>query len=264
MYGSCVFLGILVSVLLGEKLCEKRNLDKQAYWRAVFFVLIFGLLGARFYHVLHRLHYFLANPLEILFLWKGGFGIWGAVFGGLGGFFLSFVEFSKNKNSSKKFFKFFKAYTHTKKEAPIYLDIFAVCAPLAQSIGRWGNFFNNELFGYPTTLPWGIYIPADFRPPQFKYYDTFHPLFIYESALNFILFLLLYRMYIDFYDRFKGLFVLFYLLFYSTFRFFLEFLRLEKWVLFGFPVASGISVLVFGVCVCLFFVKYKIGYKNNI
>ena len=236
MYGICLFLGIFSATLVGERLCKKRNLDTQIYWRAVFYALLLGLLGARLYHVIHRFDYFIQHPQEIIAIWQGGLGIWGGVFGGLLGLILS-----------------------TRKTGKLiaYADIFAVGAPLAQAIGRWGNYFNKELFGYPTNLPWGIYIPQEFRPSAYKYYDHFHPLFLYESLFDFILFILLYK----FFTKKKisgvwqpsGTVTLMYLAGYSCIRFFFEFLRFNAWSISGLPVASILSALVLLISVLVIY-----------
>jgi len=253
MYGFMLFLGILVAVLLGERLCVRRGLDKQVFWRAVFYTLVFGLLGARLYHVLHRLDYFTEYPLEILAFWRGGLGIWGAIFGGFFGFLLSTKKIGRAESGRST-----KSPVSTSKNALAYLDVFAVCAPLAQAIGRWGNYFNKELFGYTTNLPWGIYIPPQLRPEQFKYYDTFHPLFLYESVLNLILFGLLFAIYSR--QNLKkpasasGSFALIYLAGYSFIRFALEFLRPDSWKFLNFPVASIVALVVFLSSLTLFFV----------
>ena len=237
-----LFLGILVAVLLGERLCVRRGLDKQVLWRAVFYSLVFGLLGARLYHVLHRLDYFLGQPLQIFAFWQGGLGIWGAIFGGFLGFSLSTKKIGRAESGRST-----KSPVSTSKSALAYLDVFAVCAPLAQAIGRWGNYFNKELFGYPTNLSWGIYIPPQLRPEQFKYYDTFHPLFLYEVVFNLILFGFLFAVYSRKNQKKNafapGSFALIYLFGYSLIRFILEFLRPGSWVLFNFPIASLISLL---------------------
>jgi phosphatidylglycerol:prolipoprotein diacylglycerol transferase len=228
---------------MGERLCKKRDLDVQIYWRMVFFALVFGLVGARVYHVIHRLDYFLVNPREAFMVWQGGLGIWGAIFGGLLGLFLSTGKINKAKPTGLT-----KSAISTRNDVLAYLDIFAVCAPLAQAIGRWGNFFNKELFGFPTNLPWGIYIPPQLRPDVFKYYDYFHPLFLYESLLALLLFGLFYRFYARQGTRGtvlpRGSFVLLYLLGYALIRFSLEFFRLDPWKVQNFPVASLISVSV--------------------
>jgi len=240
MYGFCLLLGLVSATLLGEKLCKKRGLDVEIFWRAVFYGVLFGLLGARLYHVINRIDYFIQRPLEIIEVWRGGLGIWGAVAGGLFGIYTSLKKINRPL---------------------VYVDVFAVMAPLAQAIGRWGNYFNKELFGYPTNLPWGIYIPQELRPSAFKYYDRFHPLFLYESILDFILFILLYRLY----HRRKvfggnlssGSITMLYLAGYSLIRFPLEFLRPDPWNIVGFPVAGIVSVSVFTLSAILYLNRRK-------
>jgi len=234
-------------------LCVRRGLDGQVFWRAVFYTLVFGLLGARLYHVLHRLDYFTEHPLEILAFWQGGLGIWGAIFAGLFGFFLSTRRISGSESNKSTI-----SLVLVSKDVLAYLDIFAVCAPLAQAIGRWGNYFNKELFGYPTNLPWGIYIPPQLRPDQFKYYDTFHPLFLYESIMNLIIFGLLFTAYkrqnLKKTTLAPGSFALIYLAGYSFIRLALEFLRPDSWEFSNFPVASIIALVVFLSFSTLFFI----------
>jgi len=191
---------------------------------------------------LHRLDYFLGQPLQIFAFWQGGLGIWGAIFGGLFGFFLSAGKIGGVESGGS-----IKSTVFISKDIMAYLDVFAVCAPLAQAIGRWGNYFNKELFGYPTNLPWGIYIPPQLRPEQFKYYDTFHPLFLYESILNLLLFVFLYKLYrrnTFAKNHFSGLYTLIYLMGYSLSRLILDFIRVESWMVYGFPVSSAISLAV--------------------
>ena len=229
MYGLCLVLGIALSVLIGEKLCRIKQLDLHAYWRAVFFGLVAGVLGARLYHVIDRMNYFITYPWEIFEVWRGGLGIWGGIIGGAFGVFVSIGGGRK---------------------ALIYFDILAIVAPLAQAVGRWGNFFNLELFGYPTTLPWGIYVPRDFRPTSFMYYERFHPLFIYESILDFLLFIFLYK-----FSTRRGVFktkvwglpgvpTALYLVGYSSIRIPLEFMRPERWEFLGVPVAVVLSTML--------------------
>lgn len=235
MYGLCLLLGIFLATSVGERLCKKHGLDTAVFWRAVFYALLFGLLGARLYHVLHRFDYFFQRPLEIFAVWQGGLGIWGAVLGGILGFFLSIRKTGK---------------------ALAYLDIFAVSVPLAQAVGRWGNYFNRELFGLPTALPWGVYIPSELRPDAFKYYDHFHPLFLYESILDLALFVFLYKLFKR--SLTPGAITFLYLAGYSLIRFPLEFLRISPWSIFGFPVAGLASAVIFSLSVILL-VRFKCG-----
>lgn len=227
MYGFCLLLGLVLSTSIGERLCRKKKLDSQIFWKIVFYSSIFGLLGGRLYHVLHRADYFIFHPAEILSIWQGGLGLWGAVVGVSLGLFIS----------TRKTNKFFA-----------YADIFAVIAPLAQAVGRWANYFNKELFGFPTNLPWGIFIPQELRPEVYRYYARFHPLFLYESILDFLLFLFLYKAFskntIVGIRLSTGILSLAYLVGYSLIRFFLEFLRPGPWKFYNIPVSWLTSAVI--------------------
>jgi phosphatidylglycerol:prolipoprotein diacylglycerol transferase len=241
MYGVCLLVGLFLATVLGERLCKNNHLDTQSYWQMVFYALVFGLAGARLYHVVHRSDYFSRHPLEILAVWQGGLGIWGGILGGL----LGTVLVARTLRA---------VYGNLAE----YLDVFAVVAPLAQAVSRWGNFFNAELFGYPTSLPWGIYIAQEVRPLAFRYYEYFHPLVLYESLACFALFGLLYKGYSR--RRVMGLklrpgsILVLYLMGYALIRFLLEFARPDPWRLGGLPVASIVSAAVF--CCLLFYVGY--------
>jgi len=227
MYGFILLVGVLSALTIGERLCRRGGLVVTDFWRMAFYAGLFGLAGARLYHVFDYWAFFYAQPVRVLAVWEGGLGIWGAVAGAaLGGFVAGGRSFVR------------------------YADVFAVCAPLAQAIGRWGNFFNKEVFGLPTSLPWGIYIPEALRPEGFKYYAHFHPLFLYESVLSMGLFVLLYKKYVSLHNKSDkprdGIFVFTYLAGYSLIRLPLEFLRIAPWSFMGLPVAVWVGVI------CLF------------
>lgn len=223
LYGFIISFSIFVAVLLAEKLAKDARKDPDVGWGAAFWVILGGLVGARLYHVVDFLPYYLQNPVKIVHFWEGGLGILGGVAGGILGLSL---------------------FLKSKKEPLLeWLDIAGVVTPLAQSIGRWGNFANQEVYGLPSKLPWAIYIKPNNRLNAFKSYERFHPLFLYESVLNLILFLALFFLF-----KKKGLKsgVVFYLyLFgYSIIRFFLEFLRADSWRVYGFNVAQVITLLI--------------------
>ena len=131
-------------------------------------IFILGVVGARLYHVLTPSPstgitpaWYFAHPLEILAIWNGGLGIYGALVGGALGLWL---------------------YTRRHRlDFWAWLDIAAPAIPLGQAIGRWGNFVNQELYGAPTTLPWAIYIPPEKRLPGYAAFAYYHPTFLYES-----------------------------------------------------------------------------------
>ena len=117
---------------------------------------------------------------------------------------------------------------------------------LGQAIGRWGNFFNQELYGPPTDLPWGIPIAPEHRLPGYEFYTHFHPLFLYESLLSFIGVAVLLWISRRFSHRLRaGDIILGYAIWYPSVRFLLEFLRIEPWAVAGVPTAQWIS----GACI---------------
>lgn len=155
-----------------------------------------------------------------------------------------------------------------------WLDIAAVSLPLAQAIGRWANYVNQELYGLPTNLPWGIPIDAGKRVAPYtaaEYEGNFHPLFFYEFIWNGIAFFVLFNLYNRYRDRFQaGDFFLLYLAQYSFVRFFLEFLRIQVAYFPGTEINSSqtISLVVFVISVVVFFVRRNrggaVGYEESI
>lgn len=226
-------------------------------------------------------------------VWSGGLHIFGAVLGGLIGAWLYFgplhntvariffvifypltlvfeaigwvfnVIYKRIRGQEVEPFALPKFETDFPDEGiPIlpWLDIAGVTLPLAQAIGRWANFVNQELYGFPTELPWGIQIrDAVARVGEFSSFveypeDTrFHPLFLYESLWNLAAFFVLLRLYTRNADRFRpGDFFLLYLAQYSFIRFFLEFLRIEKAILYGINTSQVVTVVIFVLAVGLF------------
>lgn len=125
-----------------------------------------GLLGGRLYHVLNEWQYYWQQPSQIVAIWNGGMAIHGAIIAGL----LFLWRYAK-KTPRPLFF---------------WLDLIAPVVLLGQAIGRWGNYFNQELYGYPTSLPWGIPIDVAHRLPGFENFSHFHPTFLYEFLWDFV------------------------------------------------------------------------------
>ena len=218
-YGIIISFSIFISALIAEKLTPKN--DKNILWGLVFWSVLCGILGARTYHMLHLLPYYINSPDQIIAVWNGGLGIWGGLAGGcLGGI----------------------VYLKTKKQNVMpWLNLTGMVLPLGQAIGRLGNFFNQEIYGPPTNLPWGIYIRPENRPLRYIAFNKFHPLFIYEGLLNICLFLVLFYLWKK--GKKKSIFWL-YLAGYSIVRFFLEYLKVDPWSILGLNVSQGISILV--------------------
>ncbi|MFC1711674.1 prolipoprotein diacylglyceryl transferase [Patescibacteria group bacterium] len=228
-YGFLISLGILLSTFVSKKvktsLPAKFSFLKLSVFDAFPWVIIFALLGARAYHVVDYWDYYAKDLIQALYLWQGGMGIFGGIVGGILGLWFFTL---KNKLGKKEFLSF--------------LDLIAISLPLGQAIGRWGNFLNQELYGLPTSLPWGIFIRFENRLPLWESFTHFHPLFLYESLGSFIIFaVLLYIIRSKFYRKYGFVFFL-YLLLYSCLRFFLEFLRIESWQISGFRVNQLVSL----------------------
>lgn len=214
-YGIIIMLGVLAAIRVSIKEAKRRNLDSECVWDMVPWLLILGLIGARLWHVLTPskslgagVEYYFNNPLEILNTRKGGLGIPGAIIGGV----IALWIYTRKKNLN------FSTWT----------DIIAPGLALAQAIGRWGNFFNQELYGPPTNLPWGIYIDPEHRLPGYEQYATFHPMFLYESLwnlFNFFLLLFIARKYEQ--ELNPGDVFWTYLIVYPLGRFMLEFIRID-------------------------------------
>ena len=163
-YAACILLGVVVAVIVGERRWVARGGAKGLVTDVASIGVPCGLVGARIYHVITSpAAYFGAHgvPLHALFIWRGGLGIWGGVLGGALG----------------------AAVVLRRRGVPIgaFADAVAPGIVIAQAIGRFGNYFNQELFGRPTTLPWGLRIDPANRPAGFTQFATFHPTFLYES-----------------------------------------------------------------------------------
>lgn len=212
-YGLFIVLGILAALAISLKLAKYYQIKSETLFDLSFWLIINGLIGARVYDVFLQLPYYLANPLAIIKVWEGGLAIHGAIVAGL----ITIYFFSRQQKIS-----FWKITA-----------LFSPGLALAQAIGRWGNYFNQELFGLPTTLAWGIPINLVNRPLAYIGNDFFHPTFIYESLGCFIIFILLggFTLYLIKKDKLKEYYFVWlfasYMILYSILRFSLEFIRLD-------------------------------------
>jgi phosphatidylglycerol:prolipoprotein diacylglycerol transferase len=217
-YGIVIMAGALAAAWLCDREARRRGENSDFVWDALIWVLVGGIIGARIWHILTpppsmvaqgiTTSYYLTHPLEALNTRRGGLGIPGAVIGGIFSLYL-FTRYRKVSFAT-------------------WIDIVAPGLALGQAIGRWGNFFNQELYGAPTNLPWAIYISPEHRLPQYSDVAYYHPLFLYESLLNLLNVGFLLWMGRRYQDKLKpGDVFLIYLVTYPVIRFFLEFLRLD-------------------------------------
>jgi prolipoprotein diacylglyceryl transferase len=207
-YGLMIALGVVAAVSLTGRRLEKAGYGKRddiagmALW-----AVPAGVIGARLYHVITDWKSFEGRWFDVVKVWQGGLGIWGGI--GLG---VPVGLWAARKRGLQTADALWAA---------------APALPLAQAIGRWGNWFNQELFGRPTTLPWGLKIDPVNRPDQYRDVVAFHPTFLYESLWNFALCGVL--LWID--RRFRpkaGRLFAMYVAGYTFMRFFIERLRVDK------------------------------------
>ena len=231
-YGIILMLGALAGAWLATREAKRRGYETEIVWDLLTYLLIGGIIGARLWHILTpppssgvTAEWYLTHPLDALAIWKGGLGIPGAVIGGL--IVLYFYARRNNLN--------FLEWT----------DIAAPSLALGQAMGRWGNFFNQELYGAPTNLPWRIFIDPDHRLAGYLDAEYYHPLFLYESIWNLANMFLLLWISRRFADRLKaGDIFLTYLIVYPVGRFLLDFLRLDASLVSGININQTVMAVV--------------------
>lgn len=221
-YSLCIATGIITSYILAKKRLKNYPIKPDDLDEGLFWGIIAGILGARFYYVVFNWSYYSQYPSEILKIWHGGLAIHGGIFG----VFLMIFIYSKIKG----YFSFVHA-----------TDLFTSVLPFGQAIGRWGNFFNYEAYGKPTTLPWKMFVPPERRMPGFDIYGFFHPTFLYESLWNISIFIFLY-FFSEKRKRNFGETTALYLILYSVGRFMIESLRLDSLMVSSFRTAQIVSV----------------------
>jgi|SRR3989344_761454 len=192
--------------------------------------LVLSIIGARLYHVFDYWTIYNQNPISILFIQNGGLGIWGAI----AGLMLGFYIFARVK----------------KLNFLVVLDIVAPSLLLGQSLGRIGNYINQEGFGPPTDLPWGVYINSENRPPQYLNRSHFHPTFFYEAILDGIFFVIL--LYLAQKLKIRGQVFALYLILYSVGRFIVEFWRIDTATIGPIKIAQVLAVVAIFVGMVLF------------
>lgn len=218
-YGIILVTGAVIGTYLASTEARRKGQDPNLVWDALVWALVGGIIGARLYHVFtpppsmvaagFTTAAYFADPVKIFQVWNGGLGIPGGIVGGL----LAMWLYAR----------------YAKVDFLTWVDIAAPAVPLAQAIGRWGNFVNQELYGQPTNLPWAITIAPLNRVAGFEQFERFHPVFLYESILNLLVCLAMLWLARRFAGRLRsGDMLLLYLMFYPTVRFFMEFLRLDS------------------------------------
>ncbi len=220
-YGIIMAAAVFAAFYLAIKRSKDFKIDEKTAEDILFWTIVGGFIGARLYHVLSSVGYYSRHPIDIFKVWNGGLSIYGAVFGGIISIWVI-----------KKTFNLKPVSLGASQGGSSILNLLDWLAPsvlLGQIIGRFGNLFNYEAFGYPTNLPWGMFVPLDFRPLGYQKYNFFHPFFLYELLGNtIILFLLIKILEPKLNKNYAGQLVFLYLLLYNSLRFGLEFLRIDS------------------------------------
>ncbi|WP_069650152.1 prolipoprotein diacylglyceryl transferase [Caloranaerobacter ferrireducens] len=225
-YGILISLGMLLGTVIAVKECRRIGFDEEKLIDLLIFAIPLAVIGARMYYVIFNWQYYKGDILKIINIRGGGLAIHGAII-------VSVIV----------------ALVYCKVRKISFWEIADIVAPsiiLGQAIGRWGNFINQEAYGTPTDLPWGIIVNG----------QKVHPTFLYESIWDFsvFLFLLWYR---KNKAKVKGEVFLLYLILYSFARFFIEGLRIDSLMLGPFRVAQLISIVIIASSIILFYKRRK-------
>lgn len=244
-YGVLVIGGAVLAAYFTARAAQRRGEDPEYVWDMLIWVLFTGIVGARLYHVFSSAggqvgwDYYRQHPLEAFKIWQGGLAIYGALAGGLVGL---------------------ATYAwYRKLDLVLWMDLVFPNVLIAQAIGRWGNFVNQEAYGPPTDLPWAQYIAPSHRLPGYEQYSHFHPVFLYESIWAFAGWLLLGWLSRRFPDRLKkGDLTALYFLWYPLGRVFTEGLRVDAWEVGGIATAQLISLVAVLLAVAFLVVRHAL------
>lgn len=222
-YGLLIAGSFIPGFYIVSAEARRKGIDPDLLYDFILVAALFGFVGARLAYVVQNVGVYAAEPLRIFAVWEGGLSMHGVLAGGL----LAVALYAK------------------KLDTPflILVDVIAPGVPLGQFMGRWGNFFNQELFGYPTDVPWKMYVAPQFRPEAWADSAFFHPVFLYESIWNLgVLLLLLWFRRLP--GAREGDLMFLYFAAYSLGRFWVEFFRIGTPVFLGLTLAQVVSLLL--------------------
>ncbi|MFH1207098.1 MAG: prolipoprotein diacylglyceryl transferase [Patescibacteria group bacterium] len=223
-YGLLIATAVLVGLVLTIYFFKKKQVDTTHVYNLFFLIVGFGLFGGRAGHIISEWEYYQLHASELLKIWHGGLAIHGVLFGAL----LAVWMYARWKKIS-----FW-----------LLIDLLVISLPLMQAIGRWGNYFNQELYGRPTSSPWGMPISPPYREPGYESYAYFHPLFLYESVLMLVIFGLMAWLFHKAKLRSGALAAVYFLLF-AVVRFGLDFIRLHKLMIGALSETQWLSIIIF-------------------
>lgn len=240
-YALSIILGVVVAVMFGSRRAQAMGAPKSLVSDVAVIAVPAGVIGGRIYHVVTSPDEYFGSggdPLSALYIWEGGLGIWGAI--GLGGIG-AWVAFRYLKRRGEVGISFAQ-----------FADAIAPGILFAQAIGRFGNWFNQELFGRPSDLPWALEIDARYRPFVYGQFETFHPTFLYEAIWSTIVALLLIRLTTRLSSNPGRIFAL-YVALYSFGRLLIEQLRIDEAnEIFGFRLNTWTAVIAIVLALLVF------------
>ncbi|OFW52551.1 MAG: prolipoprotein diacylglyceryl transferase, partial [Actinobacteria bacterium RBG_16_70_17] len=207
VYGILMGIAVATAYVLVVRRYEKFGGERAVAESAGFWAIVIGFVGARLGYVLPRIGDYSDDWLGVFRIWEGGIALFGGLtFGAVAALFV---------------------VHHRRGDLLRFADAGAVALPAAQAIGRWGNYFNQELFGTPTSLPWGLEIDPENRPAAYPDAETFHPTFLYEMLWNIGLIVLL--LWLERHRKLRrGTSIALYMILYSVARFLLELIRTDS------------------------------------
>ena len=237
-YGIVLGLAALAGYWLAVKRSNEFKIDREQVDTVALVLILSGFIGARVYHVISEIPFYIDHPLMSFAIWKGGLSVFGAVLGGLIGLLIY------NRYFANKPYQYLKL-----------LDWLTPSLVLGQIIGRFGNFLNYELYGTPTNLPWKMFVPIQHRISPYELNPFFHPLFLYEAVGSIIILFLVLKLKLK-----TGQLFLLWLFVYNVLRFFLEHLRAGSIVYGGARFNAIVALAAAGLAVYFW---YRIFYIKN-
>jgi prolipoprotein diacylglyceryl transferase len=230
-YALCIITGIAIAIWLGGKRFQYKTVQGQSIVSEVAIVAVpSGIIGGRIYHVISSPNAYFGSggtPVDAFKIWEGGLGIWGAISIGLLGAYLRYRSLAR---------------TVELPSFAVFADALAPGILFAQAIGRFGNWFNGELFGKPLDAWWALEIPMRYRPSGYTEFETFHPTFLYEAIWCTVIALVILKIG----AKLKaGQSFALYVATYCVGRFFIELIRIDTAnTIAGLRVNVWVSVLV--------------------
>lgn len=243
-YSFLLLIAFTIGFIIVMRQRYKVNLTKSEMLDMLFYLTIVAIIGARIYYVIFNLDYYTANPSDILKIWEGGLAIHGGIISGI---------------------IYLIIYCRCKKIKLLNMtDIIVPALALGQSIGRWGNFFNQEAFGPITTYSTlkSFHIPNFIINGMYINHHYYHPTFFYESLFCLFIFVVLIIV-IKLKLNKMGICTSIYLILYGIERFFMEGLRQDSLMFFNLKVAQLVSIIMIIIGICILFFNKKKEYYDK-